>query len=203
MNSWKTTTFGLMAAIGAGITGAYLVKPDLLAGFPAWLPGIGVLLSSIGTACFGLAARDNNKTSEQVGAGGPALPKIGAPVVALILSLGVAGALTSCSSTPARIAYNGVAAPAITVDHAMTMWGDYVAQFHPPAATELKVKAAFEKYQAAELLAIDAARAYADLNSSGATNTVAARAQTELTSQTAASALADLVNLLQNVGVKL
>lgn len=209
MKSWKTTLFGLMAGIGGGITGAYLVKPDLLAHFPAWLPGLGVLLTSIGTTCLGLAARDNNVTSEQAGAA-PSQPgpsRSAGTVAALLLagalllplSLGFSG----CQATPARVAYNTASAPALTVDAAMRAWGDYVAQFHPPARTELAVKAAFENYQHAELLAIDAAQAYAELSASGSTNRLGARLQAETTSQTAAHALTDLVNLLQFLGVKL
>ncbi len=119
------------------------------------------------------------------------------------LALGLAGLVAGCGSTPSRVAYNTVDTPAIAVDSAMRAWGDYVAKYHPPAATELKVKAAFERYQRAELLAIDAAQAYAEVSANTSTNSLAARLQAEATSQTAANALADLVNLLQNLGVKL
>ena len=67
--SWKTTVFGLLAAIGASILGLYAVSPDVLAGFPVWLKGAAALASAIGTAGVGVFARDNNKTSEDVGAG--------------------------------------------------------------------------------------------------------------------------------------
>lgn len=66
--SWKTTLFALVAAAGAAILGAYELKPALLAGFPTWLPGVGLLASVVGTACVGVFARDNNVTSEQAGA---------------------------------------------------------------------------------------------------------------------------------------
>jgi|GEM_PF-1378119 len=204
MKSWKTTLFGLLAAAGGAILGAYELKPELLAGFPKWLPGIGLLASCIGTACVGLAARDNNVTSEQAGAAPvPSTGTLRSVVLPAILAIGLAGVIVGCAGTPARIAYNTVAAPAITVDQAMKAWGDYVGQFHPPVATELKVKAAFERYQATELLAIDAAKAFADLSASGNTNSLGARVQAELTSQAASTALTDLVSLLQNIGVKL
>lgn len=106
-----------------------------------------------------------------------------------------------CSSTPARAAYNTVAIPAVTVDQAMTAWGDYVAQFHPSAAVESQVKDAYDRYQAAELLAIDAAQAYAAIASS--TNSTGAAVAQQLTGQNAANALADLVNLLKQIGVKI
>lgn len=205
--SWKTTLFGLMAGIGSGIVGAYVIDPKALASFPHWLPGLGVLLSSIGLSSLGLAARDNNKSSEQVGAGGSTLPIAPRKVLPLLLvgllGLGSVVSFTGCQSTPARIAYNTVSAPAITVNAAMTAWGDYVAQWHPPVAQELQVKAAFEKYQAAELAAISAAKVYADLAASGNTNSLSARVNTEIQNQTASQALADLVNLVRSFGVNL
>ena len=212
--SWKTTLFGLLAGIGSGIVGAYVIDPKALASFPHWLPGLGVLLSSIGLSSLGLAARDNNKSSEQVGAGGSTPPieprKIfsALPFLSVLLLIGLLGfgsvvGFTGCQSTPARIAYNTVSAPAITVNAAMTAWGDYVALWHPPVAQELQVKAGFEKYQAAELAAISAAKVYADLAASGNTNSLSARVNTEIQSQTASQALADLVNLVRSFGVSL
>jgi hypothetical protein len=106
-----------------------------------------------------------------------------------------------CSSTPARAAYNAVSIPAVTVDQAMTAWGDYVAQYHPSAAVESQVKDAYDKYQAAELLAIDAAQAYAAVVSS--TNSTGAAVAQQLTGQNAAQALADLVALLRQLGVNI
>jgi hypothetical protein len=200
MNSWKTTIFGLMALIGGGIIAAYNLDPEMVAALPKWVKALGFLLSTIGAGGVGIVARDNNKSSEDVGAKPSAVP---VRTLSLLLAASLAGALVGCQAPPSRIAYNSVAAPAVAVSQAMKAWGDYVAQFHPSAATELKVKAAFERYQAAELLAIDAARAYADLSAGGATGTLAARAQAELTSRTATNALADLVGLLQQLGVKL
>jgi hypothetical protein len=58
MKSWKTTLCGALAALGT-----YLVTlPD-----PAWLATVGKLLIGLGTAGVGLFARDNDKTSEDVG----------------------------------------------------------------------------------------------------------------------------------------
>jgi hypothetical protein len=208
-SSWKTTLCGLLALVGGGIFTAYQLKPELLADFPKWMPGLGFLMMTIGGGFTGVFARDNNKTSEQVGATpqpGQSQP-VGIKVMLLAgaLLLPLPFCLTSCTATPARIAYNAVALPAVTVDQAMGAWGDYVAQFHPPAATEQKVKAAFEHYQSAELLAIDAAQAYAALSAGSSTNSVAiaARLNSLATSQAAGTALADLVNLLRNLGVRI
>nr|WP_294577598.1 hypothetical protein [uncultured Rhodopila sp.] len=93
--SWKTTVFGLLAAAGGAVLGAYQLKPELLAGFPSWVPGLALLASAIGTACMGLAARDNNVTSEQAGAGGRT--QVPAALV-LALLLGGSAALIGCAS---------------------------------------------------------------------------------------------------------
>jgi hypothetical protein len=203
MTSWKTTLFGMMAIFGGGIIGAFELKPALLAGFPTWLPGLGFLLSTIGTGGIGLTARDNDKSSEDVGAAKPTAVPIRGIAVSLFLALGLAGVMVGCAGTPARIAFSTVAAPAATVDVAMAAWGDYVAQFHPPAATELKVKNAYELYQKTELVAIDAAQTYATLASSGSTNGLGeAQLYDMLSSQTSRNALNDLLNLLTSLGIK-
>lgn len=60
MKSWKTTLCGALAALGT-----YLLSiPD-----PAWISTVGKILVGLGTAGIGLFARDNDKTSGDVGAG--------------------------------------------------------------------------------------------------------------------------------------
>lgn len=59
MKSWKTTVAGALAAIGT-----YLITiPE-----PSWIPTIGKILVGLGTAAIGFFARDNDKSSETVGA---------------------------------------------------------------------------------------------------------------------------------------
>ena len=123
-------------------------------------------------------------------------------LLAATLILGFVG----CTSTPSRQAYNVVAVPAVTVDHVMAGWGDYVAKYAPSADEERQVKAAYEKYQVAEIMAIDAAQAYATLAASGATNAIdlaASLVNNQNASQAASQALADLVKLVESFGVKL
>ena len=210
MNSWKTTLFGLMAAIGGAVLAGTSTGLMDISHLPAWVKDVAGLLSVIGTAGIGFSARDNDKSSEDVGikASGPA-PSVSSSVtkasllLAGLLALFPLGLLTGCSSTPARVAYDAASVPAVSLDQAMTAWGDYVAQFHPSADQESQVKAAFAKVQAAELEEIDAAHVLADYLSAGSTNSIAARAQLALTGQAAADALGDLVNLLRQLGVKL
>lgn len=96
----------------------------------------------------------------------------------------------------------------ITISAAMSGWNDYVGQFHPSVVEELKVKAAFEKAQAAELLAIDASKGLMDLTATNAApvspaDQSAARAKVTAASQSAAATLADLVGVIQSFGVPL
>ena len=57
--SWKTSLFGILAAIGTGL--AQTQSHD------SWLGLAGMILAMIGTGGMGMAARDNDKSSEQVG----------------------------------------------------------------------------------------------------------------------------------------
>ena len=59
MKSWKTTVSGAVAALGTYLT----TQTD-----PAWLPMVGKLMVALGTAGVGIFARDNDKSSESVGA---------------------------------------------------------------------------------------------------------------------------------------
>ena len=107
-----------------------------------------------------------------------------------------------CKLGPQRAAYNALAGTEITVDHAMQLWGSYVAEFHPPAAQEQLVDDAYEKYQAAESEAIDATRLIIALTASGS-DASAAQARALKASSAAAAALGDLINLLRNFNVKI
>lgn len=63
--SWKTTLFGILGLVGTGIT---VIAIPMLDNDPATVPNWGLFLTACATA-FGLvAARDNNKTSSDVGA---------------------------------------------------------------------------------------------------------------------------------------
>lgn len=60
--SWKTTVSGIFGAIGA-----YLLTVTS----PSWLHLVGQFLVVASPLALGLAARDNNVTSEQAGANKP------------------------------------------------------------------------------------------------------------------------------------
>lgn len=101
-----------------------------------------------------------------------------------------------CSS-PQKAAFTTTSTIAVSVDAAMTAWGDYVKQFNPAMADRQKVADAFAKYQAAELLLIDSEQALFATNTT-ATSSGVSTAQTQLD-----QAIADLVTLIQSFGVKL
>lgn len=69
--SWKTTAAAVLAALGAGLVGAShawaLFDPTNQGVHVLAIVGAGAIAA--GVQMLGLAARDNNKTSEQVGAG--------------------------------------------------------------------------------------------------------------------------------------
>jgi hypothetical protein len=125
----------------------------------------------------------------------------GGSKTALILALMLpALCFTGCATAPTK-AFKAVGATDITVVAAMGAWNDYVAQNHPPVSQELAVKAAFEKCQSAELLALDGTATAIPLT---LTNGVTMKSIiVQAGSPSAASALADLVNLLTQFGVKL
>lgn len=115
----------------------------------------------------------------------------------LLISLMFSG----CATPPATIAYKTESAADIAVISAMSGWGAYVAASHPGVATELKVKAAFEKTQAAEIALIDATSAWVRLSPAAGGSTAPPDV---IAAQAAFSqATASLVTLVQSFGITL
>lgn len=106
---------------------------------------------------------------------------------------------TGCATKEA--VYRTSSTAKVTADVAMRSWGAYVAQYHPPVEQEQKVKSAFEKYQASQLLLLDAAIAYRQAEASGGDKT-AAQAKLDAAVAGASSALQSLLGLLQSFGLK-
>lgn len=114
-----------------------------------------------------------------------------------LAALGLA-ILAGCIYGPKRVTYNALAGTEITVDTAMTAWGEYVKDFHPPVSQETQVADAYAKYQVAEEAAIDAARLSITL-----TDSTDAQAKLTAARQQATQALGELVSLLRQFGVKI
>lgn len=123
-----------------------------------------------------------------------------------LLGLLVIGVLivAGCVYGPRRVTYNTLAGVEIGADQAMQLWGDYVAQFHPPVEQEKIVADAYGKYQLAEEAAIDATVLGINLAGSGNTNGIAnAQSQQSAAMLKAQQALSELLQLLRQFGVKL
>jgi len=112
---------------------------------------------------------------------------------------------TGCASAN-KVAYKTTAATQVTVDAAMTGWGDYIK--HQDAAgtpvsmnQRAQVKAAYEKYQAAMGVVADAGVSYNQ--AAGTTNLIGAQAILNTAVQMASACLSDLVDLIRSFGVKI
>jgi len=176
----------ILKIIGAALVAHGLTNAGSLVNSP---DVIGVILTIAGLVCSHYSA-----ASPPSSGGGTSLPL--SVLLALLLP---AAAIVGCASAPTN-AYKSEAATDATVRAAMTAWGNYVAENHPPASEELAVKNAFEKYQSTELLAIDATATFV---STVSTNSATPLDAVTAASSTAAQSINDLVNLLRSFGVKI
>lgn len=117
--------------------------------------------------------------------------------VLLPLFLLLALTLGGCTATPQRIAFNAVSVTHTTVDQAMIAWGDYVKAYAPPVDQEMQVESAYRKYQAAMTAVIDANKVWIALVSAGTTNAPDVRARVDQATQAAATALADVIEIIR------
>ena len=136
-----------------------------------------------------------------------ALTLLTTPTLALLLPpLAAELVLSSGCASANKTAYKATGVAVITVDAAMSAWGSYVKQNHPPASQEQAVKDAFEKYQAAASLVATAGAAHAkvlaDRANGGTGDATGAMANLNAAIAIATSSLSDLINLLQTFGVK-
>jgi hypothetical protein len=113
--------------------------------------------------------------------------------------------LQACS-TANLVAYKTATTTQITVEAAMTVWGDYV-KGQDAAGTPVsmdkrdQVKSAYEKYQMCAVVVADAGAGYTQAQSS--TNATGAQAVLNTAIAIAGTSLADLVNLIRSFGVKI
>jgi hypothetical protein len=168
-SSWKTTSAGILAIIGGLTTIAFALKTD----GPGLTPEI---ITTAATAILGgvglMFARDNNKTSEEVGApkaegNTERFKKTSNEVKVLGLLFGFV-LFSGCASIESS-AYKTLAITAASVDKATQAYGDYVRATlvmidagpvaeRPARLTALRVqrsKAAevYARYQAAMVIA--------------------------------------------------
>jgi len=137
--SWKTTLGGLLALIGA----------NLALFWPEHCAKLGGFLAALGSGLGLLFARDNDKSSEDVGAGaGSAVPmkKLGVPLfAALLLAAGLGGSGCATSNPEGRL----LASTAQTVDAAMKGWSIWVVDGKAEPYSEVRVRELYGRYQLA------------------------------------------------------
>ena len=109
--------------------------------------------------------------------------------------------VSGCNTTPQQATYQAVGTTAVSVDTAMTLWGTYVAQSHPPVTQEQAVANAYLKYQNAMAAVCDAGAVYSAAASS--TNAPAASLALQGAIANANQEILDLENLIASFGVKL
>ncbi len=122
------------------------------------------------------------------------------PVLALALCVGTGFVACGGCKSPESAAYNASKTAHITALAAMAAWSDYVTAKHPPVEQERKVEAAFNNYKAAQLVLLDATKAYMQ---AGASPDKTVQDRFDLALASGGAALADLINLIQSLGVKL
>jgi len=112
---------------------------------------------------------------------------IAIPAVTLVTAAG-------CRSVE-QTTYRTAGTAHIAVDRAMISWGAYVAKFKPPAAQEIAVKEAYERYQSASLAVINSAQIYSTNKDT--------KSDFDTALATASVALSELVGLIQEFGVEI
>lgn len=106
----------------------------------------------------------------------------------IVVLLSVLALLTGCANWK-QAGYKGTGTVVITVEAAMKAWAGYVAAGQAKPEQEVKVKAAYEKYQKAALVVIDAGQAATKTGNRGAFDVAVS---------VAAATQADLVGLVQS-----
>lgn len=89
------------------------------------------------------------------------LTRIGIALIGAVCLLASPVAFQGCTNTsPNAVAYRAYGTTHVTVKTAMSLWDAYLASNKVDAATELKVKSAYEKWQSAMALVADAGAVY-------------------------------------------
>ncbi len=130
--------------------------------------------------------------------------RLGIPLMSLMLLGCLALSAPGCASQ-GKAAFTASSATQVTVDTAMTAWGDYVKQYGATVHKRAKVKALYIRYQNTIVNVIDAEEVLTALSTTNSPQGTLKTAQDRQTAALAASsqALLDLVATLQSFGVKL
>jgi hypothetical protein len=120
------------------------------------------------------------------------------PLFLLLSVLAIGTGAGGCKSAP-QTAYVVGQTTTITVESAMGLWAAYVAQKHPSAATEQRVKTAYEQYQRADILLLQAGRAMLATQTPG----TAALTNWQQAEAALAASAGQIYSLLTELGIKL
>lgn len=128
-----------------------------------------------------------------------------APILAAVLCCGLFACAPGCS-TANTVAYKTTITSQVTVETAMTIWGDYVRSKDgtgTPVSMDqrAKVKALYDRYQAAAVVVADAGIGYTQV--AGTTNATGAQAILNTAIAIAGASLTDLVNAIRAFGAKI
>lgn len=110
--------------------------------------------------------------------------------------------LTGCKSTPAKVAVNASDSARITVEAALGAWDAYIVKNHPPLKQQEAVRSAWLTYKQSQLVVLDAAILLKQAQNAG-TSTTGAQAALSGAIVDASNALADMLKLLRQFGVKI
>lgn len=128
------------------------------------------------------------------------------PPLVLLLSIGLAFGSGGCAifkdTTPAKAAVNVSDVSKVTVEAALRAWDDYIVLHHPPLSQQRAVKEVWKDYQAAQVLILDVALLMKETENAGGA-TPEQQTQLSYAIAEASNALADLIKMLQEFGVKL
>lgn len=152
---------------------------------------VGLMAAAVAFLRAGIAKGPDAPAASGTAPAGVATSSMKLPLMLVFASIAMM-AIIGCNTTPQRVAYEAAGTTTVSVDTAMNLWGRYVAAKHPPAVVELKVKAAYQKYQASMAIACDAGAAYA---STSVTNSVASSAASLALQQAISNANTDLMDL--------
>jgi len=193
--SWKTTLFGILGGIGAGIVSAMaagIIDPTHL---PVWLKDVAALCAIAGHVGLGTSARDNDKSSEDVGAKppGPAagIGTIGSLLLCAVLCLGTTG----CGTTPATKAAQADQIVITAVNDIMAEWRTFVNAGKATPAQIAQVETVYNGYYKAQMVLRGVLERSA-ANDPATAPTAAEIATAKSASDQAQVALLDLLRLL-------
>lgn len=119
-------------------------------------------------------------------------------LTSLMLAVALCGGLFTlpgCQNAP-NVAYKVTTGTYVTVDAAMTAWGDYVRIYKPSIAQEQQVASAYKAWQTASVAVVDTAKAA----KAGDTTT---QAKVNAAVAASATALNGLIAVLAQYGINL